>query len=39
MSLEHVEGSIVAPANMLFGRKWKVFASDKHRADNNHFQA
>lgn len=29
-----VEGSIVGPANMLFRRKWKIFASDKHRTDD-----
>ena len=35
MSREQVEGSIVATANMLFGRKWKAFASEEHGTHNN----
>ena len=29
-----MEGSILTTANVLLGRKWKVFASDKHGTDN-----
>ena len=35
MSHEQVEGSIVAVANSLFGRKWKVYAGDSNGTDNN----
>ena len=35
MSHEQVEGSIVAVANMLFARKWKVYSSDEYGTDNN----
>ena len=35
MSHEQVEGSIVAVANMLFERKWKVYSSDEYGTDNN----
>ena len=35
MSHEQVEGCIVAVANTLFGRKWKVYAGDSHGTDNN----
>ena len=35
MSQEQVEGSIVAVANMLFGRKWKVYSNETYGTDNN----
>ena len=35
MSQEQVEGAIVAVANMLFGRKWKVYSKNTYGTDNN----
>ena len=35
MSQEQVEGSIVAVANMLFGRKWKVYSNETYGTDND----
>ena len=34
MSEEQVEGAIVATANMLFGRKWKVYSKEQYGTDN-----